>query len=34
MKDSDPERATRAMAAMLTMSKIDLAALYTAADAA
>jgi predicted 3-demethylubiquinone-9 3-methyltransferase (glyoxalase superfamily) len=34
MKDSDPDRATRAMKAMLAMSKIDLAALYAAADAA
>ena len=34
MKDSDPARATRAMKAMLSMSKIDVAALYAAADAA
>jgi predicted 3-demethylubiquinone-9 3-methyltransferase (glyoxalase superfamily) len=32
LKDPDPERAQRAMQAMLTMSKIDVAALHEAAD--
>ncbi|MFJ2439451.1 MULTISPECIES: VOC family protein [unclassified Streptomyces] len=32
MSDPDPERAQRAMAAMLGMKKIDVAALYAAAD--
>lgn len=32
--DPDPERAQRAMAAMLTMSKLDVAALQAAADGA
>jgi predicted 3-demethylubiquinone-9 3-methyltransferase (glyoxalase superfamily) len=33
MRDDDPERATRAMTAMLGMSKIDVAALQAAANA-
>jgi predicted 3-demethylubiquinone-9 3-methyltransferase (glyoxalase superfamily) len=34
LNDSDPGRAERAMRAMLSMGKIDLAALHTAADRA
>jgi len=32
INDDDPQRASRAMAAMLKMGKIDVAALYSAAD--
>jgi predicted 3-demethylubiquinone-9 3-methyltransferase (glyoxalase superfamily) len=32
INDPDPQRATRAMKAMLQMGKIDVAALRTAAD--
>ena len=32
LNDPDPARGQRAMAAMLSMQKIDLAALYAAAD--
>ena len=34
LDDPDPERAQRAMAAMLTMGKLDVAALHAAADGA
>jgi predicted 3-demethylubiquinone-9 3-methyltransferase (glyoxalase superfamily) len=34
LTDPDPERAQRAMAAMLTMGKLDIAALQRAADGA
>jgi predicted 3-demethylubiquinone-9 3-methyltransferase (glyoxalase superfamily) len=34
LKDPDPERARRAMEAMMTMVKIDIAALERAADGA
>ncbi|HEY9375781.1 MAG TPA: hypothetical protein VIQ02_01630 [Jiangellaceae bacterium] len=34
LEDSDPERARRAMEAMLEMGKIDVAELQRAADAA
>ncbi len=34
MRETDPERARRGMAAMMTMSKIDIAALDTAIDGA
>jgi predicted 3-demethylubiquinone-9 3-methyltransferase (glyoxalase superfamily) len=34
VSDPDPERAQRAMAAMLEMRKIDIAAIERAADAA
>jgi len=34
LNDPDPERSDRAVAAMLTMSKLDIAALEAAADGA